>query len=130
MVAPVADVADELLPIVGVDVCRRDESDVGQVGAAEVGIVENDDVSGLQAIRERAEGGLNGSRHGPQMHRLVRGLRHHFGGGIEQRAGKVLALLHVGGVAGALERHAHLLGDGDEHVLENFQADGVNWHGG
>ena len=118
MVAPIADVADELLAVVGVDVGGGDEGDVGQVGAAEIGVVEDDDVAGPEAVGESLEGSLDGCRHRAQVDRLVRGLGDHFGGGIEEGAGEVLALLHVGGVAGALKCHAHLLGDGDEHVLE------------
>ena len=38
---------------------------------------------------------------------------------------KSKALLHVGRVGRPLQGHAHLFGDGDEQVLEDFQADGV-----
>ena len=118
------------LAVVGVDVGGGDQGDVGQVGTAEVGVVEDDDVAGREAVGEGLEGSLHGCRHRAEVDRLVSGLGDHFGGGVEQRAGEVLALLHVGGVAGALKCHAHLLGDGDEHVLENFEADSVNGHGG
>ena len=129
MVAAVADVADEFLAVVGMIcqgtcVCRRDEGDVGQVGAAEVGVVEDDDVPWREAVGEGLQGGLDGGGHRAEVDGLVGGLGDHFGGGVEEGAGEVLAFLHVGGVAGALEGHAHLLGDGDEHVLEDFEADG------
>ena len=100
------------------------------MGAAEVGVVEDDDVAGLEAFGEGMEGGLYGGGHCAEVYGLVGGLGDHFGGGVEEGAGEVLALFHIGGVAGALEGDAHLLGYGDEHIFEYFQADGVDGHSG
>ena len=132
MMPPVAHIANQfpgvivIVPVVKVG--RGDQGNVGQVRPAQIRVVEDDNISRLQPLREGLQGGLDRRGHCPQMHGLVRGLGHHFGGGVEQGAGKILPFFHIGGVAGALQGNAHLLGYGDEHILEHFQADGVNGH--
>ena len=95
-----------------------DKGDVGQMGAAEVGVVEDDDIAGVEG--EAAEGGLYGGGHGAKVHGDVSGLGHHLTLGVEQGAGEVEPLLHVGREAGAGQGHAHLIGYGDEKVAEDL----------
>ena len=107
---------------------RRHQGNVGQMRTAQVGVIEDDNIPGAQPLGEGFQRRLHGSGHRPQMHRLVRRLRHHLRRRAKERAGKILPLLHIRRVAGALQRHAHLLRNGDEHILEHFQTDGVNRH--
>ena len=72
-----------------------------------------------------ADGGGNGEGHGTEVDGDVGGLGDHVAVGVEDGAREVEALLHVGGVGGALEGNAHFFGDGDEEVLEDFEANGV-----
>ena len=45
--------------------------------------------------------------------------------GVEERAGEVEPLLDVHGIGGVLERHAHLLGDRHEEIVEHLEHDRV-----
>ena len=54
----------------------------------------------------------------------VRSLSQQSAVGVEERAGVIAALLDVGGVGGARERLAHLLGDGDEALPQDLDAAG------
>ena len=103
-----------------------DEGDVVEVRAAEVGVVEGDDVAGGEV--EALEGGGDGSGHGAEVDGDVGGLRDHVAVGVKEGAGVVLALLDVRGEAGAAEGDAHLLGDGGEEVLEDLEGYGVYGH--
>ena len=103
-----------------------DEGDVVEVGAAEVGVVEGDDVAGVEL--EALEGGGDGSGHGAEVDGDVGGLRDHVAVWVKEGAGVVLALLDVGGEAGAAKGDAHLLGDGGEEVLEDLEGYGVYGH--
>ena len=87
-----------------------DEGDVVEVGAAEVGVVEGDDVAWVEV--EALEGGGDGGGHGAEVDGDVGRLRDHVAVWVKEGAGVVLALLDVGGEAGAAEGDAHLLGDG------------------
>ena len=110
----------------GVD--RGDHGDVGQVGAAEVWVIENDDVAGTQRVGVDFQRGTHRRRHRAEVHGHVGRLRHHVALGVENRAGEVATFLDVRRIRGALEGNAHFLGHRLEHVLEDFQADGVNGH--
>ncbi len=55
------------------------------------------------------------------MHRHVRGVGDQRAVGGEHRAGEIEPLLDVDRVGGVLQRHAHLLGDRHEQVVEHFQ---------
>ena len=103
-----------------------DEGDVVEVGAAEVGVVEDDDVAGGEV--EALEGGGDGGGHGAEVDGDVGGLGDHVAVGVKEGAGVVLALLDVGGEAGAAEGDAHLLGHGGEEVLEDLEGYGVYGH--
>ena len=103
-----------------------DEGDVVEVGAAKVGVVEDDDVAGVEV--EALEGSGDGGGHGAEVDGDVGGLGDHVAVGVKEGAGEVLALLDVGGEAGAAEGDAHLLGHGGEEVLEDLKGYGVDGH--
>src|SRR5580698_5855109 len=62
------------------------------------------------------------------MHRHVLPHGDDFPGALKQRARIIAPLLNVGGKRSAPQRRAHLLGDGVEQVLEDFQFDGIAPH--
>ena len=55
------------------------------------------------------------------MHRHVRRIGDQRAVGGEHRAGEIEPLLDVHRIGGVLQRHAHLLGDRHEQVVEHFQ---------
>ena len=103
-----------------------DEGDVVEVGAAEVGVVEGDDVAGGEV--EAVEGGFDGGGHGAEVDGDVGGLGDHTAFRVKEGAGVVLALFDVGGEAGAAKGDAHFLGHGGEEVFEDLEGDGVYGH--
>ena len=102
-----------------------DAGDVGQMGPAPVGVVEDDQVALLKG--HGPERRLDGEGHGAQVDGDVRALGQRLAGAVEAGAGKVLPLLDVGGEGGAAEDGGHFFGDGDEDVLKKLQLDGVNF---
>ena len=108
----------------------RDERDVVQVHAALVGIVDQDAVAGLQAL---GAVGADGARHQVSQRAQVGGLGEGLGDGaqlaVEEGAGEVAARLDVGRVGGAAERGAHLLGDGEQPVADDLEANGIDLGG-
>ena len=87
----------------------RDERDVGQMRAAGVGVVEDEDVVGAWVAGDH-RGDRRGHR--AQVHRNVLGLGDHPAGRIEDRGRAVAALLDVRREGGPDQRRAHLLRDG------------------
>ncbi len=67
-----------------IDEYRRDGGDVRQMGAAQVRVVEQDDVTGLPI--ETADDSGHGEGHRTEVHRDVRGLRNQFALNGEERA--------------------------------------------
>ena len=59
------------------------------------------------------------------MHRHVRRVGDQRGVGGEDRAGEVEPLLDVHRIGGVLQRHAHLLGDRHEQVVEHLEHDRI-----
>ena len=59
------------------------------------------------------------------MHRHMRRIGHQRARGVEHRAGKIQAFLDVDRMGGILQRHAHLLGDIHEKVVEHLEQDRV-----
>ena len=94
---------------------------------AEVGIVEQDDIARLPLV-EDGQRGRDAIRHRAQMGRDVRGLGHQPPAPVKERAGEVKALFDVGGIACALQRDAHLLGDAAVTVAVQFQGDEIGVH--
>jgi hypothetical protein len=106
---------------------RRDERDVVEVHAAQVGIVDQDTVAGRQRV---GAVGLDGARHDvgqrAQMRRLREGLGDRPQFRIEEGTREVAARLDVGRIGRAPQRGAHLLGDGQQRVADDLEADGID----
>jgi len=104
---------------------RGDDGDVRQMRAAVVGRVEHEHVARLHRARTPVDDRADTLAHRPQMHRHMRRIGDQVALRVEQRARKVETLLDVHGVRRVRERHAHLLGDRHEQVVEHFQQHGV-----
>ncbi len=67
------------------------------------------------------------------MHRHVRRVGDQRAVAVEHRAGEVEPLLDVDRIGGVLQRHAHLLGDRHEQIVEHFEhhriGAGCRWRG-
>ena len=124
VVRPVRDKADELAR------CEhgRHQGHVGEVGAAQVGVVDDGDVS--LAPGRKGRDGRHRLGHGAEVHGDVGGLRDHLAVGIEDGAGEVSALADVGRVARPPERHAHLLRGRSEEGVPDGKAGGIVAHDG
>src|SRR5262249_24325033 len=99
----------------------RGHRDVGQVRAAVVGRVDGVDVAQRDLALVLADDGFDRAVHGAEMHRHVRRVGDEGGVGGEHRAGEVEPLLDVDRIGGVLQRHAHLLGDRHEQIVEHFE---------
>ena len=100
---------------------RRAYRDVGKMRAAVIGRVDDVDVARRDAALVLADHGLDRAIHGAQMHRHVRRIGNQRAVGGKNRAGEIEPLLDVDGIGGVLQRHAHLLRNGHEEIVEYFQ---------
>ncbi len=96
-----------------------DHGQVGEMRAAVIGIVEQEDVVRLRTARAHGAHRL-GER--AQMHGNVGGLRDHPAVGVEQRARGIAPLPDVRRERAALEHRAHLLGDHRDQRLEKTES--------
>ncbi len=104
---------------------RRDHREVGQVGAAAVGVVHQPDLAGRGAA---LAGRVDRLGHRAQVHRDRGRLHHHAALGVEDRRAAVAPLLDVRAEGAAHERRLHLLGHGAQGVGHHLEGDRV--HGG
>ena len=102
-----------------------DDGDVGEMGAAVVGVVEGEDVAGAEGVLAAAQYGAHGVAHGAEVDGDMGGVGDEMALAVEEGAGEVEALLDVDGIGGVDEGGAHLFGDGHEEVVEYFEHDGV-----
>ena len=102
---------------------RKHHGDVGQMGSACVGIVEDRDVTGRKL--DCGNGRRNGHGHGAEMHRHVVAHGDDFAAAIEYSAGVVAALLDVGRERGASQGRAHFLGDRVHGALKDGELDRI-----
>jgi hypothetical protein len=107
---------------------RRNHRDVGQMRAAVIGGVQRIDVAGAD-LRVEADHGFDRAVHRAEVHRHVRGVGDERALGIEDGAGEVEPFLDVHRMGGVLQRHAHLLGDVHEEVVEDLEQDRVGLAG-
>ena len=114
-------------PVRGV-VQRRDHGNVGQVGAAAVGVVGDKDVAGPNG-RVLGEDLPDRLAHRPEMDRDVRGVDDQVAAGREQGTTEIEPLLDVDAGGRVAQRHAHLLGDAGEVVVEDLQHHGIGFGG-
>ena len=109
---------------------RADHGDVGKMRAAVIGRIVEVDVArghgGTVAARHR----LHRLPHGAEVHRHVGRVGDERAHAVEQRTGKVEALLDVDRLGGIGERHAHFLRDGHEQIIEHFQHNRIGQHHG
>ena len=89
--------------------------------AAVVGRVDGVDVARRDLALVLADDGFDRAVHGAEMHRHVRRVGDERGVGGEHRAGEVQPLLDVDRIGGVLQRHAHLLGDRHEQIVEYLE---------
>ena len=104
---------------------RAHHVDIGEVAAAEVGVVVDEHVA---VVHVGAEGGDHGAHrigHGAQMDRQIGPLRHHRSLGVEHAAGVVAGRFQDRRVGGLGEDDAHLLGDLGEAVLDDLEGGGI-----
>jgi hypothetical protein len=102
----------------------RYAGDVRKVGATAVRVVQDGQVARLEG--HDPERGLDREGHGPEVDGDVRALGQGLAPAIEKGAGEVLSFLDVGGEGRPAQDGGHLLGDGDEDVLEQLDLDGVD----
>ena len=87
-------------------------------------IVEDDDVARLHL--HMVDGRTYGERHCAKVYGQMVALRDRVAVRVIDGAGVVQTLLDVGGEPGAAERDAHLFGDRDEKVAEDFKLDRID----
>ena len=113
--------ADEALP--GED--RPHQNDVWQVGAAVIGIVGDEEVAGTDRLAKRALHRTDGERHRAEMEWQTGALGDKLAVGHEQGSREIQGLLHDEGARGPRDRERHLVGNGGEGVLYEFQGEGI-----
>ena len=104
---------------------RPHHAHVGQVAAAEVGIVVDKDIAFVNVGRELGDDGADRVRHRAEMNRQIGSLRHHRAAGIEHAARIVTGRLEQRRVGGLGQDHPHLLGDLVEAVLDDLEGGGI-----
>ena len=85
----------------------------------------HEDVARADVALVLADDGLDRAVHRAEMHRHVRRVGDQRAVGGEHRAGEIEPLLDVDRIGGVLQRHAHLLGDRHEQVVEHFEHDRI-----
>src|SRR5579875_693447 len=99
---------------------RRDHGNIGQVRAAQVRIVQENNIARREA-GEVLDRSLYRGGHGTKVHGDVRGLSDQTPPRIKTGTGVVLALFDIRRVSRASKRHAHLFRRRGKEVLEDLQ---------
>ncbi len=102
-----------------------EDVEVRQMGAALVGVVQDEDVARMRPPRELLAHAGHGVGDGAQMKRQGQPLRDEPPLRVTERAGHVHGVLEVVRVRGAHERDGHLVHDGVERVLDQLVQDRV-----
>ncbi len=102
--------------------------DVGQMLAAAIGVVGNDDVAGLPLVGGDVLGQYLGEeeRHRVQMARDARGLRHVPAIAVEHGGRVIEQLTHDGRAAGAPDGDVHLGRSGGQRIVDDLEFDRGN----
>ena len=105
---------------------RDDHRDVGQMGSAAIGVVEDicvaaPDAAPVRRLASRLDDRPDALAHRSQMHRDMRGVGDQRARRVEQGAGKIEPLLDIDRSCGRLQRDAHFLGDRHEQIAENLE---------
>ena len=107
---------------------RRDDRDIGQMRTAAIRVIGDESIAGSHF-------GIVGNdpphrlAHCPQMHWYMRCIDHQIARGIEDRAAIIQPLFHIHAGGRVAERDPHLLGDGGEVVVENFELNRIGLFG-
>ena len=103
------------------------DGDVGEVGAASVGVIEDVGVPLLHSLRGVSGGdGLDGGYKATQVNRDRVALGDGVAVDVEDGGGGVEALLNDAGVRAFQECHLHLVRDGLEAMTDDFESDGID----
>ncbi len=100
---------------------RHADREIGNMRAAVVRRVDQIGVAGLYPPLVLADDGFDGAIHRAEMHRHVRRVGNQRADRIEHGTGEIQPLLDVHRIGGVLQRHAHLLGDRHEQIVEHFE---------
>ena len=95
------------------------------MGAAIVGRVQGKDVAGMNVALVQPDDGFDRAVHRTEMNRHMRRVGDELAIAGKDRAGEVEPLLDIDRIGGVLQRHAHLLGDRHEQIIEDFEHDRV-----
>ncbi len=112
------EIADLLPPFVE---DRRNHGDVGEVGAALIGIVERNHIARPQPAAAAGKHGAHALAHRAEMHRHMRSVGDEPSFGIEQGTGEVEPLLDVDAARGVLEHDPRLARHMHEEIAEEFE---------
>ena len=99
---------------------RRNHGHIRQMRAAVEGRVEHVRIT-RPGIGVETHDSPHAVGHGTQMHGHMGRVGHQVAIRVENRAGKVQPLLYVHRPRGVFQRHAHLIGDGHEEVVEDLE---------
>src|SRR5262245_56712559 len=106
---------------------RLDDVDVGQVHAAGgIGVVEDENVARRDAAFETTHEAGHRIVEGAKMHGCGQPLRQGLAAMIEDSGREIHRVAHDSGIGGAHEVERHVVGDGVEAALQNFQQEGIN----
>ena len=115
-------VAEQLARVEG----RPHHIHVGQVAAAEIGIVVNENVAVVHVPGKGGDDSTNRVRHRAEMDRQIGPLRHHLAAGVEDAAGIVAGRLQQGRIGGLCQDNPHLLGDLVKAVFDDLERSGIS----
>ena len=107
-----------------IEVDGGDDIHIGEVGAAEIGVVVDEHVTGGDLARN-TENGADGVGHGAEVDGDVGTLGHHVAVDVENAARVVACQLEERGVSRLGEHNLHLFGGGDEGVFDDLEGDVV-----
>ena len=108
---------------------RREDLQVGRVGAAHVRVVGQECVAGVDVVAPLLENGLQRELHQPELRGDLLGVRDHPPVGGEQAAVEVEHLADDRRVRRAVLDHRHLLGDVVERAGQDLLRDRVDRRG-
>ena len=103
-----------------------DDGDVGEVAAAEIGVVEDEEVSFVDVVAEVVADGGAGDGEGADVHGDALALGDELAVAVEDGGGEVAAGVEDLGHGGAEHGLGHFLGDGLQAVLDDGEGDGVS----
>ena len=98
---------------------------IGDVHASVEGVVENEDVPGIDILSIFFQEGPHGERNRGDVMRESDALGDHLPLGVAQRGGKVQAIPNNGGTGGAVEAERHLVRGRGQGVLHDGQGDRI-----